>query len=123
MYKKSNFFVSLGMLVYSIVWTTWTRKYWVGALQRLAVVVLQLHPVVHVIESIQVGIETTGCELDNVLLNLMIFNIDGIPDFLDILCMFCRFGHEVFRGSLRKHTSNRLANIHNVFGVSTKWGI
>ena len=88
MYKKSNFFVSLGMLVYSIVWTTWTRKYWVGALQRLAVVVLQLHPVVHVIESIQVGIETTGCKLDNVLLNLMIFNIDGIPDN-SLSCSVC----------------------------------
>ena len=51
-----------GMLVYSIVWTTWRRKYWLGALQRLAVVLLQMHPVVHVYESIQVGIETTGCE-------------------------------------------------------------
>ena len=51
-----------GMLVYSIVWTTWTRKYWLGALQRLGVVLLQLHPFVHVYESLQVGIETTGCE-------------------------------------------------------------
>jgi hypothetical protein len=44
------------------VWTTWTRKYWLGALQRLMIVVLQLHPVLHVYESIRVGIETTGCE-------------------------------------------------------------
>ena len=60
-----------GMLVYSIVWTTWTRKYWAGALQRLAVVVLQPHPVLHVYESIQVGIETTGCELLDVCFALL----------------------------------------------------
>jgi hypothetical protein len=68
LYRKSwvvwsAIFLSLPtvMTLISIVRTTWMRDT-MRALEQMLVVLLQLHPILHVYESVMMGIETTACK-------------------------------------------------------------
>jgi len=64
------------MTLCSIIWTTWSRDA-VRAIQQMLIVLIQLHPVLHVYESLLMGIETTAL-LDTKFLEGVYENIPQI---------------------------------------------